>query len=219
VEEYLDGPEISIDSVVHYGKVHPLVLARKQTGLFPYFEETGHCVTADDPLLSDVALLDQLQAIHDAISVDQLVTHTEFRLTPDGPRLVEINPRLGGDFIPKLGYLASGINLPLVGAMIAAGDATELISPIQNRTAGVRFLYPSCDCIARTAKLSSSGWPPELVDIVLTVIPGQKLLLPPRGYLSRYAYAMAVADTPAIVATALSTADQYVDLVTDPIST
>ena len=51
VEEYLSGEEISLDAAVHRGRALPLFLARKQVGYPPYFEEVGHLVKADDPLL------------------------------------------------------------------------------------------------------------------------------------------------------------------------
>src|SRR4051812_44420551 len=53
VEEFLAGPEISVDAVVAGGLVEPLVVAHKQTGYSPSFEETGHLVDAADPLLTD----------------------------------------------------------------------------------------------------------------------------------------------------------------------
>lgn len=101
VEEYLTGPEISIDAVVVDGVCTPMIVARKQVGMDPYFEETGHTVDAADPLLQDSELLDQLDRIHKALGFEHGSTHTEFKLTPKGPRLVEINARLGGDFIPS----------------------------------------------------------------------------------------------------------------------
>ena len=108
IEEYLTGPEISVDSVVASGFVTPMVLARKQVGMEPYFEETGHTVDAEDPLLKDADLTEQLSRIHEALGFEHGATHAEFKLTPNGPRLVEINARLGGDFIPCLGMLATG---------------------------------------------------------------------------------------------------------------
>ncbi len=56
VEEFLTGPEISIDAVVAGGECVPTIVARKSTGLEPFFEETGHTVDADDPLLHDAEL-------------------------------------------------------------------------------------------------------------------------------------------------------------------
>jgi hypothetical protein len=53
LEEYLSGPEISLDAAVFDGEYLPYVLARKRVGAEPYFEEIGHTVDARDPLLDD----------------------------------------------------------------------------------------------------------------------------------------------------------------------
>ncbi|WP_158299919.1 ATP-grasp domain-containing protein, partial [Glycomyces paridis] len=125
LEQYLEGPEISVDAAVHEGECRPYLLARKVIGPEPYFEEMGHTVDADDPLLRDPDLLAHLQAAHDAVGWRHGSTHTEFKLTPDGPVLVEINGRLGGDLIPYLGLLANGIDSGTVGARLALGERPD----------------------------------------------------------------------------------------------
>ncbi len=79
VEQYADGPEISVDAVVHRGTVFPMVLARKQLGYPPYFEEVGHVVDGADPLLADDRLRRVLQDTHAALGFADGVTHTELR--------------------------------------------------------------------------------------------------------------------------------------------
>jgi biotin carboxylase len=41
VEEYAEGPEISVDCAVFQGEVFPICVARKEVGYPPYFEEVG----------------------------------------------------------------------------------------------------------------------------------------------------------------------------------
>ncbi|MGH3157022.1 MAG: ATP-grasp domain-containing protein, partial [Streptosporangiaceae bacterium] len=86
VEEYLTGPEISVDSAVHAGRVFPMFVAHKEVGYPPYFEEVGHVVDARDRLLADPALLEVLQATHAGLGFTDGMTHAEFKLTPDGPK-------------------------------------------------------------------------------------------------------------------------------------
>ena len=87
VEEYLDGPEVSIDSAVHRGRVWPMFVARKEVGYPPYFEETGHLVNAADPLLTDPDALRYLQDAHTALGFTDGITHTEVKLTQAGPKI------------------------------------------------------------------------------------------------------------------------------------
>ncbi|MFI8304058.1 acetyl-CoA carboxylase biotin carboxylase subunit family protein [Streptomyces sp. NPDC085927] len=185
VEEYLEGPEISIDAAVVDGEYHPMFVARKQVGLFPYFEETGHHVAADDPLRTDGTLLETVRAAHRAIGYGYGITHTEVKLTARGPVIVEINGRLGGDLIPRLGQLATGID-PARAAVRAALGLRPDFSDTVHRTVGIRFGYPPEDCevVSVTPPTEAEG----LLAAEALVEPGAELRLPPNGYIARHSY-------------------------------
>ncbi len=142
VEEYLDGPEISIDSVVHNGAVTPVVYARKVLGFAPNFVEVGHIVADAAHIVDDPdTIVSVLVAAHRALQIDHGVTHSEIRLTATGPRIIEINGRAGGGLIPQLGELATGVDLATASGDIAVGRKPHL-TPTLDRVAGVRFFYP-----------------------------------------------------------------------------
>ena len=195
VEEYLDGPEISVDSAVVAGRVAPLVLARKELGFPPYFEEVGHVVDAADPLLADPGLRSVLQAAHEAVGFRTGWTHTEFRLVGGDPRVVEINARVGGDLIPYLGWLATGIDPGLVAAAVAVG-APPPVEPTRRRVAGIRFRYPDTEVVVGAVRI---GDLPGAVDRAAPLAgPGDRLAPPPAGHVfGRFGYVTAVADTEA----------------------
>jgi biotin carboxylase len=216
VEEFLTGQEISVDAVVVDGTCTPMVIARKQVGLEPYFEETGHTVDAADPLLHDVELLDQLKRIHKALGFHHGSTHTEFKLTPAGPRLVEINARLGGDFIPYLGMLATGTDPSVAAAHVAAGRMPET-EPRHHKIAAIRFLYPQDDCEAVDLIVHEDRFGPAIHQAVATAASGTRLLLPPRAYMSRYGYVIAVDDDAEQVASDLAEPHSLVELRSRPL--
>jgi biotin carboxylase len=210
VEEFVDGPEISIDAVSYDGKCIPLVLAHKQTGFEPYFEEVAHLVDGADPLLSDPVLVDALERSHKALGFHTGVTHTEFRLTERGPYLLEVNARLGGDMIPYLGELVSGVDVAMAAADAAAGVRPDT-TPTRRRAAGVAFLYPDHDIEVESVTVHQERFGPAVHEAVALVDPGAKLRLPPRGYISRYGRVIATAGSVAEVRRALRGAG---DLVT-----
>jgi biotin carboxylase len=216
VEEYLQGPEISVDSVVTDGAVTIMTLARKQVGLTPFFEETGHTVAASDPLLHDQDLLGQLDRIHRALGFSLGSTHAEFKLTPAGPCLVEINARLGGDLIPYLGFLATGTDPAIAAARVATGQRPDT-SPRYRKTAAIRFLYPPHDCEVITAAVREDRLGPSVHRAVATAAAGTRLALPPRGYMSRYGYVIAVHEDPAQVAADLKEPERMIELHTRPL--
>jgi biotin carboxylase len=74
------------------------------------------------------------------------VTHAEIRLTRKGPRLVELNGRLGGDLIPFNSAMATGIDLVAAAAELALGRRPALTAT-RSFAAEVRFVYPPYDCV------------------------------------------------------------------------
>ncbi len=197
VEEFLDGPEISVDAVVVDGRVEPMVVAHKQTGYAPSFEETGHLVDAADPLLADPELAAVLTAAHAAVGYSIGTTHTELRRTGAGLKVIEINGRLGGDMIPLLGLLAGGPDPDVVAAAVACGQQPDTTALGTARVAGIRFYYPDEDVTVGTLELDETLLPAQAYEAVLLTGPGERVLLPPRGsaWESRLAHVIAVADT------------------------
>ncbi|MEU9019723.1 ATP-grasp domain-containing protein [Actinomadura sp. NPDC048394] len=193
VEEYLDGPEISIDSVVHRGRVQPIYLARKVVGYAPFFAELGHFVDGADPLLADLRVMQVLQAAHSALGFTEGVTFTEMRLTRRGPKVIELNGRLGGDLLSLLGRYATGIDPGLVSAAAACG-LPPVLAPDRKLTAGIRFFHPERDdTTIRAIRFDEDRLPPEVVRAVTLAEPGETVSPPSRDIrYGRIAYAVAV---------------------------
>jgi len=210
IEEMVDGPEISIDGAVFGGEYQPFCLARKHLGAPPYFEEVGHLVDAADPLATDPALRTLLAEAHRALGVQDGVTHTEVKLTSRGPVIIEVNARLGGDLIPYLGKLATGVDPGLVAAQVAAGAAPSL-EATSGQCAGIRFLYPPEDCVILEIGVPEPGSVPGLLEARAIVSPGAVLRLPPSTHLCRHGYLLAVAPP---AAECEATLDQAAALVT-----
>lgn len=200
VEEYLDGPEISVDSVVTGGVVIPMVYAHKQLGFAPYFEELGHIVAPEVEILPDAKARQEIRAVltaaHQALGLDNVVTHSELRLTTTGPRVVEVNGRPGGDLIPHLGVLATGVEVATAAADVALG---RFPSPRHTRTraAGIRFFYPDIDGTVRRLGIDPSfGHPEWLRQLTWVVGPGAALTLPPVTFHDcRVGFAIVVANS------------------------
>ncbi|MFL6137346.1 MAG: ATP-grasp domain-containing protein [Frankiaceae bacterium] len=214
VEEYLDGPEISVDAAWQAGRMTVTLVARKWTGFPPCFEEVGHLVDGADPLLTDPAVAAVVAAAHEAVGFHTGWTHTELRLTPAGPRVVEINARIGGDRIPDVGRLALGVDAGRVAATIACGGSPSL-RPTHQRVAAVRFLYPAEDGIVREVRVDRDRLPAGVDSVDVIAVPGQELRLPPAGHVtSRYALVTAVADSQERCRAALDAAESAVHLET-----
>lgn len=215
VEEMVFGPEISVDGAVHRGEYLPFCLARKKVGLDPYFEEIGHIVEAADVLWSDEELLRVLAEAHRTVGVRDGITHTEVKLTARGPVIVEINARVGGDLIPYLGKLATGVDPAHVAVDLARG-----IRPVLTRdraaVVGIRFVYPERDGVVGRVRLPGREQAPGLIGAARMAPAGTMLRLPPRGFLNRAAYVICEAPTPRACEQALDAAAALVEVELAP---
>ena len=216
VEELVEGPEISVDGAVSDGEYRPFCLARKQLGAPPCFEEIGHVVDAADPLLTDPGLLAVLAGAHKALGLPDGVTHTEVRLTARGPVIIEVNARLGGDLIPYLGKLATGVDPGQVAAQVAIGDRPGVEQTL-HACAGIRFLYPPQDCRVLSVSVPRAGTVAGLVEARAIAHPGDTVRLPPNAHLGRYAYVLATGPTPAACEAALDAAAALAELKYEPL--
>ncbi|MGW6060420.1 ATP-grasp domain-containing protein [Streptomyces sp. NPDC055189] len=137
VEEYLRGPEYSVETLSHDGRHHVVGITEKLLGAPPLFVEVGHVHPA--PL-----------APHRGHAIKELTVrfltlcgyrfgpaHTEVIWTTRGPRIVESQPRLGGDRIPRLIELAGGLDIEQ--AIFAGLAGTPAAVPAPTATAAVRF--------------------------------------------------------------------------------
>lgn len=120
VEEYLTGQEYSVETISVRGRHHVIGVTHKRLGAPPLFVEAGHAHPAPE---ADGAIGATVVAMLDAAGYRTGPAHTELRVTPAGPRIIESQARLGGDRIPRLVELATGIDLErAVFAALAGRD-------------------------------------------------------------------------------------------------
>lgn len=191
VEEYLTGSEISVDGYCINGHYQRMFIARKTVGMPPHFEEIGHVVDSNDPLLKDSDLINVLEQAHRAISFENGITHTELKITPKGYVIVEINGRLGGDLIPYLASLATDIKPGIVAARVACSEQV-VIKCSNNLVAVIEFKYPDTDIHVNEIFFPARVADLPQVQCVTLAPPNTFLALPPTAYMSRAAFVIAV---------------------------
>ncbi|MFF9117571.1 ATP-grasp domain-containing protein [Streptomyces massasporeus] len=144
LEELLDGPEVSVETVSHAGAVHVVGVTDKSVGGAPAFIETGHmfpaALTGADAEAAEQTALGALKALG---LVDGVVAHTEIKLTSAGPRVVEVNPRPAGNRITELVRHVTGIDLAAAFVEVSLGREPDLRrSDTGLRSAAIGFLVP-----------------------------------------------------------------------------
>lgn len=110
IEEYLRGPEFSVETLTVSGEHHVIGVTRKLLGPLPQFVEFGHLFPEPETTQSRQVAALAVQLL-DAAGYWCGPAHTEVILAADGPRLVESQARLGGDKIPEIIQLATGFDI------------------------------------------------------------------------------------------------------------
>ncbi len=102
------GDYVSVESVVAYGRVSHLAVTGRLPGAKP-FRETGLIIPSDFPETLRASILDVASAAIAALGIRIGCLHTEIKVTDAGPRVIEVNGRIGGFVAPVLA-LASGVD-------------------------------------------------------------------------------------------------------------
>ncbi|TVZ94347.1 biotin carboxylase [Streptomyces sp. BK340] len=143
VEEYPDGPSISVETVVlGDGEIRMVAIARTTFSPTPNHQAIRYCVDAHDGLLHNPVLRQIVTLAVRAIGVAPGVLHITMKLSPRGPLITDIQGRLAHDLVPALVKRATGIDLPQIAARLAAGKSPDL-TPTRQRAAAIHFAYSS----------------------------------------------------------------------------
>jgi len=116
LEEYLDGVEFDVDLVMHDGSCVFASVSQNWPTAEPSFQETGlHC-PADHDKRELRRLVDLVVRTLQAFGLNRGVLHVEGKCTSRGPRIVEINARLGGGRVWQ--YVRDVWGVDLVDALV-----------------------------------------------------------------------------------------------------
>lgn len=167
IEEFVEGREISVESISFKGKHYVLQITDKVTTEAPFFVELEHHQPSSLP--EDIQnrvkgiVLNALDALH----IQYGASHSELKITEDGDiRVIEIGARMGGDFIGSdLVRLSTGYDF-LKGVIEVALGEFHLPQMTAQNYSGVYFLSEE------TKKLKSviENWRdyPEIVKAEIT---------------------------------------------------
>lgn len=139
VEEYMEGDEVSVESLSIDGICHVIQITDKLTTGAPYFVEMGH----SQPSVLSEDTKEKIRQItiaaNKAIGIENGPAHTEIKITKDGPKIIELGARLGGDNITThLTTLSTGVDMVECCINIAMGMAVNLNTRM-NRGSAIRY--------------------------------------------------------------------------------
>ena len=194
-EEFVEGPEVSIEGLTIGPEPHLVAITDKITSGPPYFVETGHTQGSSLSPEHQEALRAAARCGILALGLENCATHSEIRMGPNGPRIMEIGARLGGDRITSdLVPLSTGVDLVAANLRLAMGDSPDL-TPLRSEGAAIRYFLPEPGIVEAVDGREESRGAPGVVDWVLDVAPGGRV--PPlRSSLTRVGHVVTRGGTP-----------------------
>lgn len=167
---------VSVESLVQAGSVRHLAV----TGRLPLaepFRETGFFMPSALDEARTAAVVDLAGKAAVALGVEQGCLHTEIKLTPDGPVVIEVNGRAGGG-MSELLELAAGVAILPLALRIALGEPVDLAGAPRCRRVSF-LLYAQADAAVHEVKavegLEALRGDPRVREIVLNRGPGQRV--------------------------------------------
>ncbi|MEV7724409.1 ATP-grasp domain-containing protein [Streptomyces sp. NPDC087917] len=213
IEDFLEGPEFSVETLTVDGMHQVVGITAKQTGGPPGFVETGHVHPAPLPLVDEGAIRSTVTALLDLAGYEFGPAHTEVILTPAGPRIVESQARLGGDRIPLLVEVATGFDLEAAIFRALAGE--DVTAPAPHRYASVGFFRLPAGRLESVAGLDALAAEEHVHAVHFPYAPGD-LLPHTTDSGSRHGYAVVDAPSPGEAAERIAAAHAALRATTTP---
>jgi biotin carboxylase len=212
VEEFLPGPEIALEGLLTAGEVRLLAIFDKPDPLDgPFFEETLYVTPSRHPVDLQSSAVGAVQDAVRALGLREGPLHAELRLTPRGPRVLEVAARSIGGLCGRVLRFGVGIALEdLIVRHALAASASGAVAPLPQReaaAAGVMMLPIRHGGILREVRgLEAARAVAGVTDVVITAHNDEELVPLPEGG-SYLGFAFARGETPAQVEAALREAE------------
>jgi biotin carboxylase len=195
VETFLDGPEFSVESF-SFGRQHVVYavtekLTNEQDPLNPYVE-IGHVVPANITAQEHATIVKYVNNFLNVMEITDVCTHTELRLTSNGPVVIETHTRVGGDSIPTLVRNATGVDMLDIAVQWSLGQIGEqLPMPQAPSAAAIRFFTPPPGTVRAICGVERCRSYPGVINLHLPLKVGDMVCAPKNSF-DRVGYVVCV---------------------------
>ena len=188
VEEYIDGDEVDIDILMQNGKIKYYSITDNFQTEEPFFVETGDCIPSSLPENRQDALFELAEETLEKLKIQNGVVHFEAKSTRHGPVPIEVNLRMGGDYIHSIVKEAWGVDLIENAVKIAFGIYIPKIKRPdlpKKFIVGRYFLPPQSGILSKLhldEKLKKPRFKRMIEEIYIQKQIGDAVLVPPEGF-------------------------------------
>jgi biotin carboxylase len=142
LEEYLYGPLVSLEVLVRDEQCIELGITDRQLGPLPNFCEISYTFPVSLPDSIAKSMLETTQKLVSHLHIEQGLLHVEFIVTSNGPKLVEVNPRLGGGLLAQMMNDCLSISVSEL-LILASFGALGNIPKLNGKSSSTTTVYPN----------------------------------------------------------------------------
>ncbi len=154
IEEYLQGNEVSVEIMAIDGEIHILQVTDKLTTGAPHFVEMGHSQPCSLGERNVKAIRELAKQAARAVGIENGPAHVEIMLTENGPKMIELGARMGGDNITThLVPLSTGIDMVKATIQVALGEKPD-IAPVFEKGSAIRYFKEQYGIISNIEGIS-----------------------------------------------------------------
>jgi biotin carboxylase len=193
-EEYVDGPEYSVESLTIDGNHQIIAITEKLTTGAPNFVEIGHQMPA--PLTEEMQhrIQEFIQQLLDVVRHQAGPAHSEVRISSEGiPKAIETQTRFGGDQIWEMVELVYGVDLVKSTCAHLLGIEYQENLP-KAGGAAIRFLAYTNRTVKSIQGLDIARSLPGIVRVECKLKPGDRIG-ELRNSQARQGYVLAIGDS------------------------
>ena len=148
IEEYMQGQEVSVEIIVLDGTPHVLAVTDKLTTGAPHFVEMGHNQPSMLPQNDVERIKDLACRAVKAVGINCGPAHVEIMNTLNGPKMVELGARMGGDCITThLVPLSTGVDMVEATLRLAVQQTPDINAKFDKGSA-IRYFNVSAGTIS-----------------------------------------------------------------------
>ena len=197
VQEYMKGPEVSVEILVIEEIPYVLQITDKLTSGEPHFFEVGHSQPSSLPERTRESIKELACSAVKAIGLKNSPAHVEIIVTEQGPKMVELGSRLGADCITSylLDNSITGVNMMQTAIELAVGRKPVIADYSNNEHyVGVHFI-PSQKGILRKIEYTGDLYESDnVIKIEITGIIGKEYINAKENA-SRFGYVVCKGET------------------------
>ena len=185
IEEYIEGDEVDVDILLQHGKIKFYCISdnyNKERGEF--FLDSGQATPSTLPDAVQAGLIESAEEVLEKLGIQNGCIHFEAKVDKDGSVPLDVNLRMGGDYVYSYIKDAWGVDLIEGAVKIALGQFIPVSKSMRPQQYIIGWdLYPETSGLLVELNISEElKTKSYFEEIHLYKEVGDPILLPPEGY-------------------------------------